>query len=296
MSHSQTTKRVTVPSIAARKGSREKIVCLTAYTSIMAALFDPHCDILLVGDSVGMVLHGMSSTLGVSLDLMISHAQAVLRGSSRALITVDLPFGSFEESPEKAFETASRVVAATGCQAIKVEAVEGIGSTISFLVGRGIPVMAHVGLRPQSVNVDGGFIAKGRTGAERSRVLAEAREADSGGAFAIVVEGVTSDLADEVTKSVRCPTIGIGASGACDGQILVAEDMLGLFERAPRFVRRYTDLRSIISNAVIEYARDVRNGTFPNESECYKPRPVPALDRNAPKSSSWETTQPAASP
>lgn len=269
MSHQHVVKRRTVPEIIARKG-REKIVCLTAYTSAMAALLDRHCDILIVGDSVGMVLHGLPSTLGVTVDMMILHAQAVMRSSSDALVTVDLPFGSFEGSPEQAYRTASRIMATTGCQAVKVEAVEGIGPTISFLVGRGIPVMGHVGIRPQSVNVAGGFKAKGRNEAEEQQVLSEARCVDSAGAFAMVVEGVTPELALQVTKAVKCPTIGIGGSAECDGQVLVTEDMLGFFERTPRFVRRYADMRSIISEAAAAYSRDVKSGAFPSDEESYR--------------------------
>jgi 3-methyl-2-oxobutanoate hydroxymethyltransferase len=261
--------RITVPEIRARKGS-EKIVCLTAYTTRMAELLDAHCDILLVGDSVGMVLHGLPSPVGVTLDMMLLHGKAVMRGSRRALVIVDLPFGSYERGPDHAFRTASKVMKKTGCQAIKVEAAEGVAESISFLVSRGIPVMGHVGLRPQANNVDGGFKAKGRTASERESVLAEARAVDAAGAFAILVEGVTSDLADEITTIVKVPTIGIGASQGCDGQILVTDDMLGLFERTPKFVRRYADLRSTIDISASTYAADVRAGRFPAEAELYR--------------------------
>lgn len=268
MSKQTTTRRLTAPDIASRKGG-DKIVCLTAYTAPMAALLDPHVDLLLVGDSVGMALHGLPTTLGVTLDMMILHGQAVMRGSERALVVIDLPFGTYEQSPETAYASAARVMRETGCQAVKVESCAGIADAIAFLSGRGIPVAGHVGLRPQSVNVDGGFKAKGRTQAERARVLAEARAADEAGAFAIVVEGVAADLAAEVTQAVRAPTIGIGASAACDGQILVTDDMLGMFDWTPKFVRRYADLRAAVDSGVAAYAEDVRAGRFPGHAETY---------------------------
>jgi 3-methyl-2-oxobutanoate hydroxymethyltransferase len=272
MSKHGVTKRMTAPEIAARKGG-EKIVCLTAYTAPMAELLDPHVDLLLVGDSVGMVLHGLPNTVGVSLEMMILHGQAVMRGSTRALVVVDLPFGSYEESPEAAFRSSVRVMQETGCQAIKVESSEAIAATVAFLVQRGIPVLGHVGLRPQATHVEGGFRAKGRSTAERNRVLAEARATERAGAFAIVVEGVAHDLATEITQEVAVPTIGIGASPACDGQILVTDDMLGMFEWTPRFVRRYGALRDVISSAAAAYAGDVRAGAFPGAAETYSLRP-----------------------
>jgi 3-methyl-2-oxobutanoate hydroxymethyltransferase len=261
--------RATVPEIHARKG-KEKIVCLTAYTTPVAALLDQHCDLLLVGDSVGMVLHGLPSPIGVTLDMMILHGQAVMRGSERALVVVDLPFGSYERSPDQAFRAASKVLRRTGCQAVKVEAAAGVAESIAFLVSRGIPVMGHIGLRPQAINVDGGFKAKGRTADEHERILAEARTVDEAGAFAIVVEGVAADLANKITAAVNAPTIGIGASAGCDGQILVTDDMLGMFEWTPKFVRRYADMRTSIDQAVSQYAQDVRAGVFPGDSETYK--------------------------
>lgn len=268
MSKHASNLRLTVPGIRNRKGT-EKIVCLTAYTTPMATLLDQHCDILLVGDSVGMVLHGMTSPVGVTLDMMILHAQAVMRGSERAMVVVDLPFGSYEGGPEQAYKTASKVLRKTGCQAVKVEAAEGVADSIAFLAARGIPVMGHIGLRPQATNVEGGFKAKGRTPEERERVLAEARAVDAAGAFAILVEGVTRDLAAEITASVRVPTIGIGASNHCDGQVLVVDDMLGMFERTPKFVRQYAEIRTLIQDAVSRYADDVRTGRFPAEAETY---------------------------
>jgi len=271
MSAQTRSQRITVPDIAARKG-RDNVVCLTAYTAPMAALLDPHCDLLLVGDSLGMVVHGLPSTVGVTLEMMILHGQAVMRAAKQALVVVDLPFGSYEANPEQAFQSASRIMRETGCQAVKVEASEGISKTIRFLVGRGIPVVGHVGLRPQAANVDGGFKAKGRTAAERERVLDEALASDEAGAFAIVVEGVASVLAMEITRKVKAPTIGIGASADCDGQILVTDDMLGLFDWTPKFVRRYGNMRELVSAAVASYAADVRAGRFPGQAEVYQLR------------------------
>ena len=271
--HTDSPRRITARDIASRKGG-EPVVCLTAYTAPVASILDPHADLLLVGDSLGMVVHGLNSTVGVTLDMMILHGRAVMRGSSRAMVVVDLPFGSYEESHEVAWRSASRVMMETGCQAVKVESGEGIGDTIAYLVDRGVPVMGHVGLRPQAMNVDGGFRAKGRTQAERDRVLREAMAADRAGAFAIVVEGVAEDLAREVTAAVRAPTIGIGASSTCDGQILVTDDMLGLFEWTPKFVRRYGALREAISAAAAGYAADVRARTFPGPAESYQLKPV----------------------
>lgn len=266
-SHSQ-TQRLTAPAIASRKGA-EPIVCLTAYTAPVARLLDPHCDLLLVGDSVGMVVHGLPTTVGVTLEMMILHGQAVMRGAGRALVVVDMPFGSYEAGPETAYANAARIMKETGCGAVKVESGPEVAATVAYLVRRGIPVMGHVGLRPQAVNVDGGFKAKGRTSEERERVLAEAKATDEAGAFAIVVEGVAEELAQAVTQAVRAPTIGIGASSACDGQILVTDDMLGLFDWTPKFVRRYADLAATISEAVSSYAADVRARRFPAAAETY---------------------------
>jgi len=268
MSAQTQSARKTVKDIAAAKG-KTPLVCLTAYTAPVAELLDPRCDVLLVGDSVGMVVHGLPTTVGVTLEMMILHAQAVMRRSRQALVVVDMPFGSYEASVEQAFHNAARVMKETGCQAVKIEAGEYAAATVRFLVDRGIPVMAHVGLRPQATNVDGGFKAKGRTDAERQRVIAEAKAADGAGCFAMVIEGVAEDLAREITEQVGCPTIGIGASSACDGQILVTDDLLGMFDWTPRFVRRYADLRAEIGKAVDSYADDVRNRRFPGEKETY---------------------------
>jgi 3-methyl-2-oxobutanoate hydroxymethyltransferase len=266
--HTEVIRRVTAPDIRARKGS-EPIVCLTAYTAPVAQILDAHCDLLLVGDSVGMVVHGLPNTVGVTLEMMIMHGQAVMRGAQRAMVVIDMPFGSYEGGPEVAFANAVRLLKETGAQAVKVEAGPSIGATIAYLIERGIPVMGHVGLRPQAVNVDGKFRAKGRTREERAQVLAEARAADEAGAFAIVVEGVDEALAPEITAAVKAPTIGIGASAKCDGQILVTDDLLGLFEWTPKFVRRYADVKGVIDKAAAAYAADVRSRRFPAAAETY---------------------------
>ena len=268
-SHRQeAVRRMAAPDIAARKGGTP-IVCLTAYTAPMAEILDDHCDLLLVGDSVGMVVHGLLNTVGVTLEMMILHGQAVMRGSRRAMVVVDLPFGSYEGSPETAYANAARVMKETGAQAVKVEAGPAVAANIEYLVKRGIPVMGHVGLRPQAVLVDGGFKAKGRGGDERRRILDEARLTAEAGAFAVVVEGVAEGLAREITEAISAPTIGIGASAGCDGQILVTDDMLGLFDWTPKFVRRYGDLRAEIGRAVGAYAEDVRARRFPGPAEIY---------------------------
>ena len=268
MSRHTETRRVTAPDIRARKGG-EPVVCLTAYTAPMAAILDPHCDVLLVGDSVGMVVHGMPNTVGVTLEMMILHGQAVMRGAEHALVVVDMPFGAYEASPELAYANAVRILKETGAQAVKVESGPSVAATIAFLTDRGIPVMGHVGLRPQAVNMDGKFRAKGRNAAERAEVLGEAKAAEAAGAFAIVVEGVDETLAPEITAAVSVPTIGIGASAQCDGQILVTDDLLGLFDWTPKFVRRYADLKSVISAAAADYAADVRARRFPAAAETY---------------------------
>jgi 3-methyl-2-oxobutanoate hydroxymethyltransferase len=268
MSRHTDVRRLTAPEIRARKGG-DPIVCLTAYTTPVAQILDPHCDVLLVGDSVGMVVHGLPNTVGVTLEMMILHGQAVMRGAERAMVVVDMPFGSYEASADQAFTNATRILKETGAQAVKVEAGEYIADTIAFMVQRGIPVMGHVGLRPQAVNVDGKFRAKGRTTQERKRVLAEAKAADTAGAFAIVVEGVDEALAPEITAAVEAPTIGIGASAQCDGQILVTDDLLGLFDWTPKFVRRYADLKGVIDKAAAQYAADVRDRRFPAAAETY---------------------------
>jgi 3-methyl-2-oxobutanoate hydroxymethyltransferase len=268
-SHRQeTVRRIAAPDIAARKG-KTPIVVLTAYTAPIAEILDEHCDVLLVGDSLGMVVHGLPNTVGVTMEMMILHGQAVMRGSRKAMVVVDMPFGSYEGSPEEAYANATRILKETGCQAVKVEAGETVAETIAYLVKRGVPVMSHVGLRPQAVNIDGGFKAKGKQLDERQRILEDARASEAAGAFAIVIEGVAEGLAKEITEAVGVPTIGIGASAGCDGQVLVIDDMLGLFSWTPKFVRRYADLKNEISRAAAAYADDVRARRFPGPGEIY---------------------------
>lgn len=264
----QTVRRIAAPDIQARKGG-EPIVCLTAYDAPTAALLDDHCDLLLVGDSVGMVVHGLPNTVGVTMEMMILHGQAVMRGARRAMVVVDMPFGSYEGGKEVAYENCARMMKETGAQAVKLESGPTVPETIAYLVQRGIPVMGHVGLRPQAVLTDGAFKAKGRTEEERQRVIAEAQATADAGAFSIVIEGVAEGLAREITEAVSVPTVGIGASAACDGQILVTPDMLGLFDWTPKFVRKYADLRSEIDRAVAGYAADVKGRRFPAEVETY---------------------------
>ncbi len=266
------TRRLSAPDIAARKGG-EPIVCLTAYTTPMAQILDEACDLLLVGDSVGMVMHGLPNTVGVTMEMMILHAQAVMRGSRRAMVVVDMPFGSYEGAPETAYANAARIMKETGAQGVKVESGLTVPATIAYLTQRGIPVMGHIGLRPQAILVDGAFKAKGRTQDEWGRVIDEARATAEAGAFSVVVEGVAERLAAEVTAALSIPTIGIGASAACDGQVLVVDDMLGLFDWTPRFVRRYADLRGEISKAAQAYAQDVRARRFPADAETYFTKP-----------------------
>ena len=268
-------KRMTVPSLRGRKvdgRTEQPIVMLTAYTMRMAQLLDPHCDLLLVGDSLGQVIYGLPSTVPVTLEMMCNHGAAVVRGSWHALVAVDMPFGSYEASPEHAFASAARVMKETGCAAVKLEGGEAMAPTVRFLTERGIPVIGHVGLTPQAVNMLGGYGARGRSEAEAVKILSDARAIADAGAFAIVVEGVLEDIATEVTRSVAPPVIGIGASAECDGQVLVTEDMLGLFERTPRFVKRYDDLAARIGQAVETYAGEVRARSFPTAEQTYRPK------------------------
>lgn len=263
-------RRLTVPAIQARKGG-EPVVMLTAYTARMAQIFDRHCDMLLVGDSLGQVIYGLDTTVHVTVEMMCAHGAAVVRGSYHAVVVVDLPFGSYEASPQAAFETASRVMKETGAAAVKLEGGAVMAETISFLTVRGIPVVGHVGLTPQAVNALGGYGARGRSDAEYAKILGDARAVATAGAFALVVEGVVEPLGRAITAAVTCPTIGIGASPACDGQVLVAEDMLGLFERTPRFVRRFDDLAGRINAAAGAFAAAVRDRSFPGDAELYQP-------------------------
>lgn len=272
MSLQNETKRLTAPDILARKGG-EPIVCLTSYHAHTARLVDKHCDLILVGDSLGMVMHGFETTVPVTLDMMILQGHAVMRGSKRALVVIDMPFGTYEASKEQAFMNAARVLKETGCGAIKVEGGIRMADTIAFLVERGIPVMGHVGLTPQSINTIGSFRAQGREEADWGRIEQDALAVAEAGAFSMVIEAVAEPLARKLTAAVRIPTIGIGASVACDGQILVMEDMLGLSPRVPKFVKRYTELGPGIDKAIADYAAEVRARTFPGPEHVYPMKP-----------------------
>lgn len=269
MSAEVKVKRVTIRDIRARKGA-EPVVVLTAYTAPIARLLDPHVDVLLVGDSLGMVLYGMDTTLAVTLDMMINHGQAVMRGSSRACVVVDMPFASYQESKEQAFRNAARILVETGCTAVKLEGGREMAETIHFLTERGIPVMAHIGLKPQSVHAAGGFRAQGRGNAEAAAIIDDAVAVEQAGAFSVVVEGTMEPVARSLSAQLGIPTIGIGASPACDGQVLVTEDLLGLFsDFTPKFVKRYTDLSIPISDAVATYAAEVKSRAFPGPEHCF---------------------------
>jgi len=269
MSAQKKLKRLSTTQIMGRKG-QEPIVALTAYTAPMAQIMDKHADILLVGDSVGMVLHGMETTLGVSLDMMIMHGQAVMRASHSALVVVDMPFGSYEESPQQAYRNAVRILQQTGCTAVKLEGGHHMAETIAFLTKRGVPVMGHIGLTPQSVQVDGGFKVRGRDEALWDGVMEDGRAVEKTGAFAVVLEGMVEPLAEKVTADLSIPTIGIGASVQCDGQILVGEDMLGFHQQVPKFVKRYANVRAMIEEAVANYSAEVRARAFPGKDHIYR--------------------------
>ena len=268
MSATPSLRPVLPPDILARKGSAPLVV-LTAYTTPVARLVDAHCDIALVGDSVGMVLHGMPSTLGVTLEMMILHGRSVVKGCLKAMVVIDMPFGSYEESPQQAYRNAARLMAETGAPAVKLEGGAHMADTIAFLTRRGIPVMAHIGLTPQSVNTLGGYKVVGRA-AEADGVIQDAIAVEEAGAFAVVLEKVPMGLAARITQRLMIPTIGIGAGAACDGQVLVVDDMLGLFtEFRPKFVKRYADLGQAADRAIADYAAEVRNRTFPAEEHSF---------------------------
>lgn len=271
MSTGSSTKRRTALEIRGRKGG-QPIVSLTAYSAVMARLVEPHVDVLLVGDSLAMVEYGMDSTLAATPDMMIRHGAAVVSATSRPLVVIDLPFGSYEAGPQEAFATASAVMAGTGAGAVKLEGGRAMAPTIRFLSERGIPVMAHVGLTPQAVNVLGGFRSQGHDEAARAAILKDAEAVAEAGAFAVVLEGVVEPLADEITARIGVPTIGIGASASCDGQILVLEDMLGLTPRVPRFVHTFGALAGAVDEAVSAYASAVKERRFPGPDNVYKPR------------------------
>ncbi len=265
-------KRLTVPTIRQSKGG-EPLVMLTAYTVRMAQLLDPHCDMLLVGDSLGQVIYGLPHTVAVTMEMMCAHGAAVVRGSYHAAVIVDMPFGSYEASPEQAFMSAARLLKETGAAAVKLEGGATLAPTVHFLTSRGIPVMAHVGLTPQAVNILGGYGVRGRSEAEARSIVNDAVALANAGAFAMVIEGVLEPIAIEITQKVPCPTIGIGASAQCDGQVLVTEDMLGLFDRTPKFVKRFGTMSKAVADSVKEYAADVRTRTFPGPEQIYLPKP-----------------------
>ncbi|WP_417279998.1 3-methyl-2-oxobutanoate hydroxymethyltransferase [Celeribacter sp.] len=267
-SQTETIRRVTVPQLRARKGA-DPIVSLTAYHAHTAAIAEKYCDFLLVGDSLGMVMHGMESTVGVSLELMIMHGKAVVRGTKRALVVVDMPFGSYEESPSQAFRNAAKIMKETQCQAVKLEGGARMAETIKFLSERGIPVMAHIGLTPQSTNIMGGFKTQGRDEDEWQFHIDDAIAVADAGAFAVVVEGVVEPLAEKITQAIDVPTIGIGASKTCDGQILVMEDMLGLNDWVPKFVKKFGTVGEAIEDAIAAYAEDVKSRAFPTQDNVY---------------------------
>ena len=269
-------RRLTVPRIRQRKQdgvTAQPIVMLTAYTARQAQLLDPHCDMLLVGDSLGQVIYGLDTTVRVTLDMMCAHGAAVVRGSYRSVVIVDMPFGSYEESPEAAFRAAARVMRETGAAGVKLEGGEAMAPTVAFLTARGIPVVGHVGLTPQAVNALGGYGARGKTQEEYAKIVGDAQAIAAAGAFSIVVEGVVEPLAKAITSSVACPTIGIGASAECDGQVLVVDDMLGMFDRVPRFVKKFDDLATRIDAAAASYAAEVRARSFPTAAQLYGVKP-----------------------
>lgn len=273
MSATSPVRPVLPPDIRARKGSAPLVV-LTAYSTPVARLVDAHCDIVLVGDSVGMVIHGLPSTLGVTLEMMILHGRAVVRGARQAMPVIDMPFGSYEEGPGQAFRNASRLMAETGAPAVKLEGGVHMAETIAFLTARGVPVMAHVGLTPQAVNTLGGYKVVGRAG-EAEKVMADARAVEEAGAFSVVLEKVPEGLAGRITAALSIPTIGIGAGVECDGQVLVVDDMLGLFtDFRPKFVKRYAELGKAADAAIAAYAADVRARAFPAAEHSF-PDEVP---------------------
>jgi 3-methyl-2-oxobutanoate hydroxymethyltransferase len=266
----QPMKRLTVPRIRQRKGG-EPLVMLTAYTVRMAQLLDPHCDMLLVGDSLGQVIYGLPHTVAVTMEMMAAHGAAVVRGSYHAAVIVDMPFGTYEASPELAFANAARLLKETGAAGVKVEGGRVLAPTVEFLTSRGIPVMAHVGLTPQAVNILGGYGVRGKSAEEAKSIVEDAVAMSEAGAFSMVIEGVLEPIAIEITNKIACPTIGIGASAQCDGQVLVTEDMLGLFDRVPKFVKKFGNMSLTVEEAVREYASGVRDRSFPGPDQLYQP-------------------------
>jgi 3-methyl-2-oxobutanoate hydroxymethyltransferase len=269
MSTHSPQKRISIPELRAMKG-KARIVMLTAHSKPMAQLLDTHCDVLLVGDSLGMVVYGMENSLAVTLDMMINHTKAVMRGSSHAAVILDMPFGTYQESCEQAYRNCARATAESGAQALKLEGGEELVETVEFLTKRGIQVMAHIGLMPQRVHQMGGFKAQGKEDDALSKWPKLARQFEDAGAFSVLIEGTVEPVARAIAEALKVPTIGIGASPACDGQVLVTEDILGLFpDFTPKFAKRYRDIGGIVSEAVAEYAGEVRGGGFPSLEHCF---------------------------
>ena len=268
MSHTTAIKRLSITDLQAMKGETP-IVSLTAYAAPMAAMIDPHIDCFIVGDSLGMVLYGMESTLPVSMELMIRHGKCVVDHTSHACVIVDMPFGSYQESPQQAFRNASELIAQTGAQAVKLEGGMEMVETVEFLATRGVPVMAHLGLKPQHLNTMGGYKYQGRDADAGKLMMEEAKQMEAAGAFGLLLEGIKESLAADITQAVKIPTIGIGASPACDGQVLVTDDMIGLSERTPKFVKTYANVRDVMEKAIQSYAKDVRTRRFPEEKHCF---------------------------
>ena len=278
MSTHNPQKRISIPELRAMKG-KNKIVMLTAYTKPMAQLLDPHCDVLLVGDSLGMVVYGMENSLAVTLDMMINHGKAVMRGSSRSAVILDMPFGTYQESHEQAYRNCARATADSGAQALKLEGGEELVATVEFLTKRGIQVMAHIGLMPQRVHEMGGFKAQGKEEGAMLKWPKLAGQFEEAGAFSVLIEGTLEPVARAITESLKVPTIGIGASPACDGQVLVTEDILGLFpDFTPKFAKRYRDIGAMVSAAAAEYAGEVRGGGFPSLEHCFGVKKIVSED------------------
>lgn len=262
-------KRISVADIINRKNSTP-LVCLTAYTASFAKIFDKYCDIILVGDTLGMIIYGMESTIAVTLDMMINHGKAVVKSSNKACVIVDMPFATYQESPKQAFRNAAKILKETGCTGVKLEGGVELAETIEFLTQNGIPVMAHIGLMPQHINVYGSYKYQGRNVATKNKILLDAKKVAQSGAFAVVLESIDKSLAEKITKEISIPTIGIGASAKCDGQVLVCDDMLGLFtDFKPKFVKRYANLAQDIQNAVSNYSEEVKLRKFPDDNFCF---------------------------
>lgn len=263
-------KKITIADIKAAKHTEKPLVCLTAYTTPMAKIIDPYCDLILVGDSLGMVLYGMDNTCDVTMDMMINHGKAVMRANPNACIVVDLPYGSYENSREQALESAKRVIQETKCDAVKLEGGQDMEDTIAHLVNHNIPVMAHIGLQPQSVEKEGGYKIKGKTEASEKHLLMDAEAITRAGAFSVVIEGTIESVSQKITQNIDIPTIGIGASVTCDGQILVTDDMLGMLRgHTPKFVKKYAQIADHIEKAAAQYTEEVQNRTFPNNDYIY---------------------------